>query len=425
MRNPLDYMEVTFVNGVYQTFQAHLDAGGDRARYAGLDLVASIGTKCYAIKSGYMRCAVDPAGANYIMLSTEDGVYFYVHLDRFEGGDRYVNEGDIIGYTGNTGYTFGAHLHIGLLRNGVYVDPAPYLNLVNNITNMDTPEFVIDQDQNWGLSHIANVAHLYPNDENMWQNIANINPTWQAADGTIKSHNGTWQNMNEQLRVGDKVRTKGSAIILPPAVDTKKLDDLQNQISVLSAELKDKDETLTKKQEEYKTELAAKLSEQASIYQASLAQKDSDIMKAQSEKDAIQTQLKRITEVGVINGVDLSAFSTDIIDEVVDSKNLFQKYQTVIDKKFPDKYKKLREFLKFDVMIYIGANIVNYASGLITYLTMGKGIYIDPVILNAILTGATTIKQLITREYDSNGDGVLDISDTHVLKNYKKVEKDS
>lgn len=40
----------------------------------------------------------------------------------------YVTAGTVIGYVGNTGYSFGAHLHLEARLNGGVVDPNPYLN---------------------------------------------------------------------------------------------------------------------------------------------------------------------------------------------------------------------------------------------------------------------------------------------------------
>jgi murein DD-endopeptidase MepM/ murein hydrolase activator NlpD len=38
-----------------------------------------------------------------------------------------VRQGDVIGYVGNTGNSFGAHLHFEVRINGVATDPLSYL----------------------------------------------------------------------------------------------------------------------------------------------------------------------------------------------------------------------------------------------------------------------------------------------------------
>ena len=40
-----------------------------------------------------------------------------------------VTRGQLIATVGSTGASTGHHLHYGLLKNGTYVDPAPYIGL--------------------------------------------------------------------------------------------------------------------------------------------------------------------------------------------------------------------------------------------------------------------------------------------------------
>lgn len=55
----------------------------------------------------------------------------YLHLAyktvKVNVGDR-VKKGEVIGYMGNTGNSFGGHLHFEVMKNGTQIDPTKYLN---------------------------------------------------------------------------------------------------------------------------------------------------------------------------------------------------------------------------------------------------------------------------------------------------------
>lgn len=70
---------------------------------------------------------------NYVRLDTDDGyVIFMCHMSQriVKAGQR-VKRGDIIGVEGNTGYSFGSHCHFEVRKNGVSIDPTPFLGISN------------------------------------------------------------------------------------------------------------------------------------------------------------------------------------------------------------------------------------------------------------------------------------------------------
>ncbi len=66
---------------------------------------------------------------NLITINHGNGVVtYYAHLSniRVKAGQK-VKKGLVIGNVGNTGYSFGAHLHFGVMVNGTWVDPVKYV----------------------------------------------------------------------------------------------------------------------------------------------------------------------------------------------------------------------------------------------------------------------------------------------------------
>ena len=99
---------------------------GVRKLHTGIDLRASTGTKVYAANSGTVTTSgYSSAWGNSIIISHGGGLTTLdAHLSRrsVSKGNK-VKRGDIIGYTGNTGYSTGPHLHFEIDKNGTPYDP--------------------------------------------------------------------------------------------------------------------------------------------------------------------------------------------------------------------------------------------------------------------------------------------------------------
>jgi len=69
---------------------------------------------------------------NYVIIK-HDKKYLtlYAHMSynsiKVRVGDK-VKQGDIIGYMGQTGTSYGGHLHFEVRENGVRIDPKPYID---------------------------------------------------------------------------------------------------------------------------------------------------------------------------------------------------------------------------------------------------------------------------------------------------------
>jgi murein DD-endopeptidase MepM/ murein hydrolase activator NlpD len=95
--------------------------------HPGLDLNLAYGQPAHAAFDGVVRFAkMTPGYGNCVIIRHPNGLEtLYGHFSRLavKPGDE-VKAGDTVGYCGNTGYSFGAHLHFEIRYMGVPFDPA-------------------------------------------------------------------------------------------------------------------------------------------------------------------------------------------------------------------------------------------------------------------------------------------------------------
>jgi murein DD-endopeptidase MepM/ murein hydrolase activator NlpD len=98
--------------------------------HAGVDLAAPEGTPYKAVHAGVVTAAGYNGGYGYsITIKQANGVeVIYAHSRRLlvQAGDK-VSAGQVIGEVGNTGYSYGTHLHLEVHQNGAPTDPIPFL----------------------------------------------------------------------------------------------------------------------------------------------------------------------------------------------------------------------------------------------------------------------------------------------------------
>ena len=109
--------------------------------HAGIDCVGISSKRVCAISGGYVAVSQivtdksDPTWewGNYVAILSDDGkIIYYCHLSErtVRAGDR-VELGDEIGIEGNTGYSFGAHLHLEVRDGSTPTDAAAYIGVPN------------------------------------------------------------------------------------------------------------------------------------------------------------------------------------------------------------------------------------------------------------------------------------------------------
>ncbi|MFT4230643.1 MAG: peptidoglycan DD-metalloendopeptidase family protein [Microbacterium sp.] len=100
--------------------------------HRGIDFAGGCGSAIYAARAGRVTMAQSFSGyGNYVRIDHGHGIgtgYGHIKPGGFavRRGDR-VSAGDIIAYVGNTGNSFGCHLHFEVYVNGNTVNPKPFL----------------------------------------------------------------------------------------------------------------------------------------------------------------------------------------------------------------------------------------------------------------------------------------------------------
>jgi murein DD-endopeptidase MepM/ murein hydrolase activator NlpD len=129
----------TSINPIYVTseygMRLHPILGYYRL-HAGIDLRTWCGTPIYAAKAGTVQWAQWRNGfGNQVMV--DHGLYngsslmtSYNHMTSFVvSGGQAVSQGQLLGYSGNTGTSAACHLHFEVYVNGATVNPRPLLGL--------------------------------------------------------------------------------------------------------------------------------------------------------------------------------------------------------------------------------------------------------------------------------------------------------
>lgn len=97
-------------------------------RHQGVDMLAPTGTPLQAVIGGIVSHRSNRLGGVTLSLMGDNGNrYYYAHLSAYEGLPGRVEQGQIVGYIGDTGNATGVpHLHFELRpNNGVPINPYP------------------------------------------------------------------------------------------------------------------------------------------------------------------------------------------------------------------------------------------------------------------------------------------------------------
>jgi murein DD-endopeptidase MepM/ murein hydrolase activator NlpD len=121
--------------------------------HLGVDYAAPTGTPVWAAADGKIVSRGPAGGAGNLVVLAHDGGLstLYMHLSKFAAGQKVgdrVSAKTVIGYVGTTGLSTGPHLHLGVKKNGAFVDPATLAPMRRpGVGKKDLPAFRAQVDQ--------------------------------------------------------------------------------------------------------------------------------------------------------------------------------------------------------------------------------------------------------------------------------------
>jgi hypothetical protein len=176
---------MSYINTLAQ-YRMSEDWAGHLARGSrgGLDYAVGMNTPITAPCDGYLENYLDNGNGygNYIQFHHGDGFHDeYLHLNSFVGNGSY-KQGDVIGYSGNTGNSTGPHVHWHLINpSGQRVNPLDYLNDTPNPTPENKVRKIMKtiQDMTTGAVYVVGINYIHHVTPAEWPHVK-----WQLGDPT-------------------------------------------------------------------------------------------------------------------------------------------------------------------------------------------------------------------------------------------------
>jgi murein DD-endopeptidase MepM/ murein hydrolase activator NlpD len=151
---PLDKVIITQFFGGTEFAKRNAAVYGGRAYHPGIDMGTPVGTPIHAPLSGTVRATGNTdavpgcySWGKWTLIDHANGLstlYAHQSVQSVTPG-QHVNTGDIIGYSGNTGYSTGPHLHFTVYaKDGVSVRPFNQIKAVTSCGAATTPVAATD-----------------------------------------------------------------------------------------------------------------------------------------------------------------------------------------------------------------------------------------------------------------------------------------
>lgn len=102
----------------------------------GIDLSADSNYVFSVMPGRVIRTGKNRRSGVYVVIEHGNYQSIYCHLTKYYvSKNDYVDAGQIIALSGNSGYSTGPHLHFSLKHYGKFIDPEPFLNYIQSLIN--------------------------------------------------------------------------------------------------------------------------------------------------------------------------------------------------------------------------------------------------------------------------------------------------
>lgn len=145
-------MIAPYVGGEFKitSIYGYRTLAGVNAFHSGIDCVGISSKKVCAVAPGKVvvsQIVTDKKNptwewGNYIAVAGNDGkIIYYCHMSEriAKVGDK-VEVGDVLGIEGNTGYSFGSHLHLEVRNGSKHINAADYIGVPNKAGTYQSEE---------------------------------------------------------------------------------------------------------------------------------------------------------------------------------------------------------------------------------------------------------------------------------------------
>ena len=116
------------VNGKISSYYGNRILNGKNDFHYGIDFSVPVGTPVITTIGGTLSFQYGVERGLYAVLTNGNTKEYLQHLKNIKSVlKKTYNLGDVIGYSGNSGYSTGPHLHWGLNVNNEWVNPLNYI----------------------------------------------------------------------------------------------------------------------------------------------------------------------------------------------------------------------------------------------------------------------------------------------------------